>query len=324
MTDHRLLDELEVGRPRLALGLRRHALEGRRRGDGQRRRRGLRDRQRRRGRRGARGGARRAGRHALRGRRAARLGVQAVAALRQAGDRPHRRRRRGAARAGRGRRLAAARRRDRRARPLRRRRRGRDRRPGRRGLRQGHRRSSAPPTSAARSASAAARRRCTATSSWSSASRSWTDRRHPRGGILRPMAVRTFDDLAARGREAARVLRGLDTGAKDAALHAIADALLADRDAILAANADDVADAVASGTSSALVDRLTLDGAAARGARRGGPRGGGAARPDRQRRRRRPAARTASRSRGCASRSAACSWSTRRARTSRSTWPACA
>ncbi len=74
------------------------------------------------------------------------------------------------------------------------------------------------------------------------------------------MAVRTFDDLAARGREAARVLRALDTGTKDAALHAIADALLADREAIIAANAEDVADAVASGTSSALVDRLTLDG----------------------------------------------------------------
>jgi glutamate-5-semialdehyde dehydrogenase len=74
------------------------------------------------------------------------------------------------------------------------------------------------------------------------------------------VAVRTFDDLAARGRAAARVLRRLDTGTKDAALHAIADALLADQDAILAANADDVSEAEAAGTSAALLDRLTLDG----------------------------------------------------------------
>ena len=39
VTDHRLLDELEVGAPRLPLGLGRHALQGRRRRDGERRRR---------------------------------------------------------------------------------------------------------------------------------------------------------------------------------------------------------------------------------------------------------------------------------------------
>ena len=117
---------------------------------------------------------------------------------------------------------------------------------------------SAPPTSAGCSASGAAHRPCTATSSWCSASHSGLSGR-PRAGILQSMAVRTFDDLAARGREAARVLRGLDTGSKDAALQADRRGARADRDAIIAANAHDVADAVASGTSSALVDRLTLD-----------------------------------------------------------------
>jgi glutamate-5-semialdehyde dehydrogenase len=72
------------------------------------------------------------------------------------------------------------------------------------------------------------------------------------------MATAAATDLSVRSRAAARVLAGLDRPQKDAALHAIADAIVADGDAILAANADDVAAARSGGTSAALLDRLTL------------------------------------------------------------------
>ncbi len=68
-------------------------------------------------------------------------------------------------------------------------------------------------------------------------------------------------DLEQMGRQAkgaARVLAALPTAAKDAALQAIADALLEQQDAILAANAEDVAVARASGTDAALIDRMLL------------------------------------------------------------------
>ncbi len=68
-------------------------------------------------------------------------------------------------------------------------------------------------------------------------------------------------DLGRRARAAARVLARTDPAAKARALEAMADELLAARDAILAANAADVAAARAAGTSAALVDRLRLDGA---------------------------------------------------------------
>lgn len=63
---------------------------------------------------------------------------------------------------------------------------------------------------------------------------------------------------ARRAREAAIVLRTLTRDEKDAALRAMADALDANVERIVAANADDVARARAEGTSAALVDRLTL------------------------------------------------------------------
>ncbi len=75
------------------------------------------------------------------------------------------------------------------------------------------------------------------------------------------MADATRSDLAARGRAAARALRGAGSAAKDAALTEIAAALVAGRAAILAANADDLAEARAAGTSAALLDRLALDDA---------------------------------------------------------------
>jgi glutamate-5-semialdehyde dehydrogenase len=65
-------------------------------------------------------------------------------------------------------------------------------------------------------------------------------------------------EVARRGRAAAVVLRGLHRSTKDAALHAIADALDAQSERIVAVNATDVERAVATGTDPAIVDRLTL------------------------------------------------------------------
>jgi glutamate-5-semialdehyde dehydrogenase len=64
--------------------------------------------------------------------------------------------------------------------------------------------------------------------------------------------------IGRRARSAARTLATLDRAAKDQALLAIADALLADQATILAANAEDVAAAHAAGTNPALIDRMTL------------------------------------------------------------------
>jgi glutamate-5-semialdehyde dehydrogenase len=65
-------------------------------------------------------------------------------------------------------------------------------------------------------------------------------------------------DAARRAREAATVLAPATRAAKDAAIVAMADALDARADEVLAANRGDVERAVAAGTSSGLVDRLTL------------------------------------------------------------------
>ena len=73
------------------------------------------------------------------------------------------------------------------------------------------------------------------------------------------MATVASPELAKRARRAARTLAGLDRGAKDAALEAVADALERSVDAVLEANAADLADARDSGTSDALLDRLALD-----------------------------------------------------------------
>jgi glutamate-5-semialdehyde dehydrogenase len=65
-------------------------------------------------------------------------------------------------------------------------------------------------------------------------------------------------DVARRGRAAAVTLRALPRETKDAALLAIADAIDAATDRVVAANAVDVARAQGSGTDPAIVDRLTL------------------------------------------------------------------
>jgi glutamate-5-semialdehyde dehydrogenase len=71
----------------------------------------------------------------------------------------------------------------------------------------------------------------------------------------------TADDVRAvamRARDATAELGPLSRGAKDAALLAMADALVEATDAVLAANAEDVAAGRAAGTPEALLDRLTL------------------------------------------------------------------
>ncbi|NUU24079.1 MAG: glutamate-5-semialdehyde dehydrogenase [Streptomycetaceae bacterium] len=65
-------------------------------------------------------------------------------------------------------------------------------------------------------------------------------------------------DTARRAREAAAVLAPLERAAKDAALLAIADALVARSAEIVAANAEDVARARENGTAESTVDRLAL------------------------------------------------------------------
>ena len=67
-----------------------------------------------------------------------------------------------------------------------------------------------------------------------------------------------FRDIALRARQASYVLRRLTRREKDAALTAMADALVAHADRICAANAGDVARARENGTSEAIIDRLTL------------------------------------------------------------------
>jgi glutamate-5-semialdehyde dehydrogenase len=65
--------------------------------------------------------------------------------------------------------------------------------------------------------------------------------------------------MCRRARAAAGRLAAVDRAAKDAALHAMAAGLRACENDLLAANARDVEDARARGTSGALLDRLTLD-----------------------------------------------------------------
>lgn len=65
--------------------------------------------------------------------------------------------------------------------------------------------------------------------------------------------------LALACRDAAQAVAALSTDAKNALLQAMADALDADADAILAANAEDLRAAEGKGTGGAMLDRLRLD-----------------------------------------------------------------
>src|SRR5271167_1993613 len=66
-------------------------------------------------------------------------------------------------------------------------------------------------------------------------------------------------DAARRARAAAQVLASLPTVAKDHALCVAADAIVANTDRVLAANAEDLRVARAANTPTALIDRLALD-----------------------------------------------------------------
>ena len=68
----------------------------------------------------------------------------------------------------------------------------------------------------------------------------------------------TLFEMGARAKEAAAVLRTASTAQKNAALTAIAARLQADTEAILAANAEDLARARENGMRESLIDRLTL------------------------------------------------------------------
>ncbi|MGB3482815.1 MAG: glutamate-5-semialdehyde dehydrogenase [Mycobacterium sp.] len=69
----------------------------------------------------------------------------------------------------------------------------------------------------------------------------------------------TVHDAAKRARVAARILGTLSTVVKDRALHTAADAVLANSERIIEANAVDLEVARAAGTSAAMLDRLALN-----------------------------------------------------------------
>ena len=66
-------------------------------------------------------------------------------------------------------------------------------------------------------------------------------------------------DIGKRARHVARTLARLTTAQKNAALHALADALVADQKAILTANASDVEEGKRAGLTDSLLDRLMLN-----------------------------------------------------------------
>jgi glutamate-5-semialdehyde dehydrogenase len=72
-------------------------------------------------------------------------------------------------------------------------------------------------------------------------------------------AARSVAELCLAARAASRTLAALSTGVKDAALHAIADALQARTPEILEANARDMEAGREAGLDAALLDRLALD-----------------------------------------------------------------
>lgn len=74
-----------------------------------------------------------------------------------------------------------------------------------------------------------------------------------------PSAAATVRDLAGRARVASRDLALLTRAQKDAALHALADAVVAATETVVAANAEDLARGREQGMAEGLQDRLLLD-----------------------------------------------------------------
>ncbi len=72
-------------------------------------------------------------------------------------------------------------------------------------------------------------------------------------------ATRTVSDICQAARAASRALAALDTDTKNAALEAIAEALIARSDEIVEANARDMEAGRGAGLSDSLLDRLALD-----------------------------------------------------------------
>ena len=66
-------------------------------------------------------------------------------------------------------------------------------------------------------------------------------------------------EFGRRAHVAARLLRVCTTEQKDAGIRAMADELVAAKETILAANAEDVARAKTAGISAAMIERLTLN-----------------------------------------------------------------
>src|SRR6478735_11030382 len=73
------------------------------------------------------------------------------------------------------------------------------------------------------------------------------------------VTAQSVADLCRAAQDASRVLATLDSATKNAALHAVADALEARTPEILEANARDLEAGRESGLSDALMDRLKLD-----------------------------------------------------------------
>ena len=84
------------------------------------------------------------------------------------------------------------------------------------------------------------------------------------------VTAQSVADLCRAAQDASRVLATLDSATKNAASHAVADALEARTPEILEANARDMDAGRESGLSPALLDRLALDERARRRDRRGG------------------------------------------------------
>jgi glutamate-5-semialdehyde dehydrogenase len=68
-----------------------------------------------------------------------------------------------------------------------------------------------------------------------------------------------LNEIGKKAKHAARTLARLTTAQKNAAIHLMADALIADQNAILTANAQDVEAGKANGLSASMVDRLMLN-----------------------------------------------------------------
>ena len=76
---------------------------------------------------------------------------------------------------------------------------------------------------------------------------------------LDPAVLAAVTDIARAAKEASRVLATATRATKDAALNAMADALVAEAPRVIAANVEDVARGADNGMSPGLLDRLRLD-----------------------------------------------------------------